>query len=343
MPNKTIKIITEKRSDAIHIYCKSLIHNLKKEGANIKIITLNNKPFRNLYINFIVEIFNSIRTIFLINRNDIVLFTDPLALYTLISIFVPNKKYLIFYHYEKDPFYYKFIPFVSYKNILNKFDGIICISKFTLSQINKLGVDTKKCKVIYCGIDHNLFKPCPSEQYSFDYILAVGSEEPRKNMVNILKCFKELKKDFPGLKLLKLGYVSPQNRKKTMHYVNKLKLEKDIIFIDFIEEKKLPEIYSGAKLLLFPSLLEGFGYPIVEAMACGCPVVTSNINPMLELVGEQVTVDPLNPSKIAIGCRKILKDKNYRNLIVKNGINRAKKFDWTNIAKEIKRFVTSNM
>jgi glycosyltransferase involved in cell wall biosynthesis len=109
-----------------------------------------------------------------------------------------------------------------------------------------------------------------------------------------------------------------------------------------IEEKDLPKLYSGAKLLLFPSLLEGFGLPIVEAMACGCPVVTSNRNPMQELVGpEQLTIDPLNPDEIARICKVILSDNSYRNAMIQKGLERSKKFNWEITAKDTYDFITS--
>ena len=331
-----IKIITEKRSDAIHICNESLILNLKKENDNIEVVSLNNKIFKNSFLNFVLEIINTIKVIFVTNKDDIILFTDPLSFNIIASLFIRNKKYAIFYHYENNPFYYKFIPFVSYEKILSKLDGIICISNFSLSQLIPLGIDTDKCKVVYYGLDHELFRPSPSDRYSFDYILCVGSEEPRKNMGNILKSFQLLKKDFPNLKLLKVGRASSKNRSETIRHVKELQLMESVIFTDYVEEKELPKIYSAAKLLLFPSLLEGFGLPIVEAMACGCPVVTSNRNPMKELIGsEQHTVDPLNPEDIATACKKILSDHEYRNSVIHKGLIRAREFDWEKTSTEI--------
>lgn len=340
MDKQRITVVIEKRTDAINKYSGSIILNLKKIDANVKVISLNNNPFKNSLINFIFEIINTIKIVCMIRRDDIVLFTDPLSFNLLGSIIIPNKKFVIFYHYEQDPFYYKCLPFVSYQNVLNKLDGIICISNFSLSQLALLGVDTKKCKVIYGGLDHDLFRPSKKKLYSFDYILSVGSEEPRKNMVNILASFQLLKKDFPNLKLLKIGNVNPKNREKTLRYIEKLQLTGSVVFTDHKDEYELPRIYSGAKLLLFPSLLEGFGIPIVEAMASGCPVVTSNRDPMKELIGlNQITVNPLDPIKIALVCKRIMLDEKYRNTSIKNGLERAKYFDWETAALDIYNFM----
>jgi len=338
--NNQVTIITDVRFDAIHICNQSLIDCLRQSGVETNVISLNNKLFRNSVLNFILEIFNTFKIIFMVNRNDLVLFTDPLLFNLLASTLISNKCYTIFYHYEKDPFYYKLIPFISYKTILDKLDGIICISKFTQSQLKSLGVSSQH-KVIYYGIDHKLFKPTPSPRYVYDYILSVGSEEPRKNMKTILRSFQILKKDFPNLKLLKIGYVSPENRKRTIYYVNKYHLSESVIFLDYLDGNELPNIYSRAKLLLFPSLLEGFGLPIIEAMACGCPVVTSNRNPMKEIVGEvQTVINPLKPREIARLCQKILLNTKYRSQLTKKGLQRAKLFNWDKTAKEIYRFIS---
>ena len=129
-----------------------------------------------------------------------------------------------------------------------------------------------------------------------------------------------------------------------MHYIEELQLTKSVIFTDYVKEEELPQIYSGAKLLLFPSLLEGFGLPIVEAMACGCPVITSDRNPMKELVGtEQYTVNPLDPNDIAAECKKILLDDVYRQTLIDNGLLRAKGFNWEKTANEVYEYMTKQM
>ncbi|MDA1169097.1 MAG: glycosyltransferase family 1 protein [bacterium] len=337
-----IKMVTELRYDAIGIYNNNLIKHLQSIGTDLTVIQFNNRIHKNRYLNFMSEIINTIKLFFLIRRDDIVLFTDTISLNLFTSLFLVNNKYAVFFHYDKIPFYYKFLPFVSYKRTLNTLTGIICGSRFSVSQLDSLGINTHNCKVIYSGIDHDLFQPLLTKLYPFEYILTVGSEEPRKNMKNILKAFQILKRDFPHLKLLKIGEVSPQNRANTLEYVHNLELSESVIFTDYVEEGQLPAIYSNAKLLLFPSLKEGFGLPIVEAMACGCPVVTSNRSPMTELVAsKQATINPLNPEEIARECKIILSDDKYRDGLVQDGLARASYFNWEKTAKEVYRFVTS--
>lgn len=339
---KKICVISEKRYDAIGIVNDALINNLKKKNKLIQNICVDNRPTSLPIINFLVEVLNTIKLALSFKREDILLFTDPLSFNTLASLFVKNKKYVIFYHYEKDPFYYRILPIISYSSVLNGFDGIICISNFSLLQLKPLRVDSGKCKVIYCGTNRKIFKPTHNKMYEFEYILSVGSEEPRKNMKNVLKAISILRKEFPKIFLLKVGRVNDKNRANTLKYVKKYGLSNNVIFTDYIEETDLPKIYSGAKLLLFPSLLEGFGLPIVEAMSCGCPVVTSNINPMKELIGDkQITVDPHNPKAIADECKKIIENKEYRENLIQIGLERAKKFDWSITTKEILKYIDS--
>lgn len=336
-----IKIIIEKRSDAIHVYNKFIISELKLHLPDIEVICLDNKKFKGKILNTLLELYNTIRLVFLIKKNDTILFTDPLPIYFLSSLFIKNRKFVIFFHYEKDPFYYKFLPF-NFKWLMKKFDGIICSSEYSLSQLKNLGISLAKCKIVYCGVNHQLFMPTSKklEGYPSEYILSIGSEEPRKNMANILKAFLVLKKDFPNLKLIKTGKASHVNRKNTLYWVNQLGLKNDIIFTEFVDEKDLPTIYSNAKLLLFPSLLEGFGLPIIEAMASGCPVVTSSRKPMSELIGEKTeTVDPTDPQDIAMACKKILSDASYKTMIIEDGIKKSQQFTWQKAGKEVAQYI----
>lgn len=341
--NVTIRVITEKRSDAIGVYNKALIASLRNQVANVEETQVNNHRFKHSFLNFMLEIINTLRIVRMVQRNEILLFTDPLSFNLLAALLLKNKKYVIFYHYEKDPFFYKYIPFVDYKGIFDRFDGVIGISRFSLSQLRLAGSETKKCTVVYCGLDHDLFKPVRSKPYPFDYILSVGTEEPRKNMENVLKAFQLLKKDFPGLKLVKVGRANPKNRQMTLSWIEKLNLTEDVIFTNFVDEQELPSLYSGAKLLLFPSLLEGFGFPVVEALACGCPVVTSNRDPMQELVGTLGnTADPLRAKALAQACYKILSDNGYRRTLRQKGLVRARDFSWEKATTAIYDYLREN-
>jgi glycosyltransferase involved in cell wall biosynthesis len=337
---KNVTIVIEKRTDAIHLYIQAIVNEWKKSGIKFNIIIINNSFSKNKLVKTFFEVFNLVRLILKVNRNDIVLFSDPLSFNLLAALFLNNKKYVIFYHYEKVPFFYRYIPYLSFNKMLGKIDGIMCISKFSRHQLENLNIRTKACKVIYGGVNHQVFKPSPSNPPAYDYILSIGSEEPRKNMKNILEAFQILNRDFPNLKLLKVGKVNPKNRAQTIEYVRKFNLEQNVIFTDYVTEDALPAIYSQAKVLLFPSLLEGFGMPLIEAMACGCPIITSNRDPMQELAGESYpTVDPLNPDEIAKACKAIIEDEIFRKTIVQKSIMRANDFNWESTARKTHEFM----
>ena len=337
---RTITVVSESRTDAIHLYIQSLLAQLGKKGVAVNLIVQNNIVFRNRYLNFALNLKNTFVLFFQIRKRGVVLFTDPLSLNLLTSLFIASKKFAFFYHYESDPFYYRFLPFVSYQKVLNNLDGLICISNFSRTQLTTLGVGSDKSKVIWSGVDHEAFKPSSLKTFEFDYILSIGSEEPRKNMDNLLRAFQILLQDFPMLKLVKAGKASSSNREMTLKCIEHLNLVDNVIFLDYVDEHDLPALYSGARLLLFPSLIEGLGMPILEAMACGCPVVTSNRSPMEDLVdSDELTADPENPVDISNVCKRILSNELHRTTIIQKSLARSQQFTWDDTAQQVLEFM----
>ena len=327
-------------------YNDELIKSMKRLEKDIKYININNKIFGNKWLNYIVEIYNSFYLLFKLSKEDKILFTDPKAIKASIAFILHNEKYVIVHHLDKHPTYYKIIPFFNFEKFFRRFDKIIAISKFSKIQVEQLGIHSNMVKMVYSGVDHNLFKPTSKkiERFGERYLLHIGVEITRKNIKNLLESFSLLKKDFVDLKLIKLGGSgSSGNRKKTLYYIKKLNLENSIIFVDeYIKEEDLTKYYSNAELFLFPSLLEGFGFPIVEAMACGCPVITSDRNPMKELVGDtQILVDPTNPKEIAQKCKLVMESKDLRQKMIDQGIKRARLFNWDRTARKIYKIISN--
>ena len=339
----TITVVLESRTDAIHLYIQSLLSQLVKKGVAVDLILQNNSVFRNRYLNLALNLKNTFVLFFQIRKKEIVLFTDPLSLNLLTSLLTTNKKYAIFYHYDSIPFFYRFLPLIKFKKVLSKLDGLICISNFSHTQLTTLGVGSDKSRVIWGGVDHEVFKPSSLQTFEFDYILSIGSEEPRKNMENLLRAFRILLQDFPSLILVKVGKASSSNRNVTLKYIEELDLVDKVIFLDYVAEKDLPSLYSGARLLLFPSLMEGLGMPILEAMACGCPVVTSNRSPMADLVdSEELSADPKNPMDISNVCKRILSNELHRTTIIQKSLARSQQFTWDDTAQQILEFMLTN-
>ena len=108
-----------------------------------------------------------------------------------------------------------------------------------------------------------------------------------------------------------------------------------IIYLDYVKRENLPSLYSKAKLFIYPSLYEGFGLPVLEAMACGCPVITSNVSALNEIAGDAALfIDPNNHQSIAQGIKQVLENNNLRKEMTIKGLQQAKKFSWDRCAKE---------
>ena len=215
---------------------------------------------------------------------------------------------------------------------------IIAVSQNTKDDLVRyLKVPEDKVSVVYNGVDHNIFKPCPKKPIDEPYILYVGSERPRKNLPRLLQAFSKIRADFRGLKLLKVGSPgrSYEFRQQTLRQVKSLQISDDVIFADHVVEDDLPYYYSCSSLLAYPSLYEGFGLPPLEAMACGCPVVASNISSLPEVVGDAaIMIDPYDVDALAKAMAEVLADNRLRGEMVERGLTRAKRFSWERTAEE---------
>jgi len=224
------------------------------------------------------------------------------------------------------------------RRCIKRASHIIADSQNTRNDLIKyLKVPDSKISVIYCGIDHSIFKPYEVKLLDKPYILYVGSERPRKNLGRLFQAFARLKGDFPELKLVKIGAPgrSGKYRSDVMRQLDSLGITRDTIFVGHISELELAHYYSSAALLAYPSLYEGFGLPPLEAMACGCPVVTSNTSSLPEVVGEAgIMVDPYDTDSLAQAMRQVLTDDKLRDDMVRKGLERSRSFSWERAAEQ---------
>ena len=146
-----------------------------------------------------------------------------------------------------------------------------------------------------------------------------------------------MKKELPELRLVKAGACgrSESYRRDTISKLDSLGITRDVIFLDHIPEIELAHYYSSATLLAYPSLYEGFGFPPLEAMACGCPVVTSNTSSLPEVVGDAaITVNPYDTDSLAEAMRRVLTDNKLRDDMIRKGLEQSKKFSWEKTAEQ---------
>ncbi len=168
------------------------------------------------------------------------------------------------------------------------------------------------------------------------YLLYVGSEEPRKNLPRLMLAFRDLHEQFPDLRLIKLGSVQygPQAG-ELRRQVIELGLQDAVLFLDHVSDDDLAGFYNLAALFVFPSLLEGFGLPVLEAMACGTPVVTSNAASLPEVAGDAaLLVDPLDVVQLTHAMQRVLTQPELAAGLRRKGLARAAMFTWERTARE---------
>ncbi len=169
------------------------------------------------------------------------------------------------------------------------------------------------------------------------YVLAVGTLEPRKNLTTLLEAFARLQRAAaidPALRIVLAG-ARGWLEEPIFRTVRSLGLEQVVHFPGFIDDDDLPAVYSGAALFVFPSLYEGFGLPLLEAMACGVPVITSNISSMPEVAGDAaMLVDPRDVDGLAAAIAQVLRDEALRDRLRGAGIARARQFSWETAARQ---------
>ena len=233
-------------------------------------------------------------------------------------------------------------------------EHIITDSDATASDLQcKYGISEEKMTTVYLGIDHEMFRPFEEvssiwSKYNLakdkEYILHISSEQPRKNVEGIIKAFYRLKKESgrKDLILLKAGESQyPQDRKNIMSLITSLGLENDVLFLGRVSTEDLVRLYCIAKMFVFPSFYEGFGLPVIEAMACGCPVITSSVSSLPEIAGDAcIIVDPEDYQKMSDSMLELLQDDDLRSSLINKGIDRAAQFSWGRCANETAKVCT---
>jgi glycosyltransferase involved in cell wall biosynthesis len=230
-------------------------------------------------------------------------------------------------------FYCKYFPLFA-----KKANRIATVSEYSKKDIIKTyNINTDKVDVVYNGSNEN-FEPIPEEEkqtilskYTNNqpYFLFIGTLHPRKNLINLFKAFNDFKTQTNStFKLLIVG--------KKMWWTdeientfNQLKFKEDIVFAGRVDKNELYKITASAYALTYVPIFEGFGIPLVEAMSCGVPVITSNITSMPEVVENAgILVDPFSVKDITEAMVKISSDENLKNELAEKSLSQAKKFNW---------------
>ena len=223
-------------------------------------------------------------------------------------------------------------------------DAIIAISTNTAHDIETFfGVPVSRLNLIHNGIDHKRFAPGPAVdaaarwQLDRPFFLYISRlEHPAKNHVRLIEAFSQFKARTGSDWLLALGGSDWHGAEHIHAAAQRSAVANAIRFLGFVDDGSLPDLYRSAGALVYPSLFEGFGFPPLEAMACGCPVLCSTCGSLGEIVGDAAdTIDPLNIEALRDGLTRLATDAGWRDRLRVAGFRNAQRFDWSDNAAKV--------
>ncbi|KKU53318.1 MAG: hypothetical protein A3G60_03335 [Candidatus Ryanbacteria bacterium RIFCSPLOWO2_12_FULL_47_9c] len=252
---------------------------------------------------------------------DIFTFTDP-KLFPLFSRWVNNKR----------------IKNVVVDLLAGRNINLISISQYTKSELIKnYHISSKKIKTIYLAASGKFNAEAASavvkQKYNLPnhYFLAVGSLNPRKNIENLIGAFDIFSNSNKDFKLVLLGTQGWKNKR----VLSKIRENSNILWLGVVPESDLPGIYKAATIFVFPSLCEGFGLPVIESMACGTPVITSNTSAMKEVASDAaLLIDPLNKVDIAEKMVRLASDIILQQDLRYRGFTISSNYTWGKTIRE---------
>lgn len=236
-----------------------------------------------------------------------------------------------------------FIEQRTLKKALSKASHIFAVSNHTKQDLVKnFAIPQQKISITHCAASQQFqrlqhlaktISKINSISLAPSFVLAVGTIQPRKNLRNIIKAFKVLQQKNPQLHL----YIAGGSGWQTEHIYQEAAAVPNVNFLGYVSDQELVALYNKATVFLFPSLYEGFGIPVLEAMKCGCPVVTSNISSLPEVAGKAALLaDPKSIDDIVNKTQQIIDNQDLRQELTSSGLLQANKFSWKAVAEQIK-------
>jgi glycosyltransferase involved in cell wall biosynthesis len=265
------------------------------------------------------------------------------------GIFIPSVKQIITIHdllpvkypeiYPKIKYYFKYMLPI----LIRASSAIITISEATKNDIiSYYKVDHKPIYVIPHGINRNIFSPVDiplidnvKHKYNINnYILFVSETRPYKNLYKLVQAYSNL--NIPDIDLVIVGNIFKYGKDELLGLIKTLEIEERVRFLGYVPDNDLPSLYSGARMLVFPSLVEGFGAPPLEAMSCGCPVIASNASSVPEVCGNAALyIDPYNIDDISDRIKLLISNDPLRQELIQKGIARSQLFSWEKTVSDI--------
>lgn len=252
--------------------------------------------------------------------------------------------------FEHYPHHTPFLVRNYYRHYTPKFcrkaERIVAVSAFTKNDIiSNYSIDGDKIEVVYNGVENfpgsNSLHPIKQLRDCFHikdkpYFIFIGAVHPRKNVLQLLKAFELFKSEFLSDHQLVIVGRNAWMNMEVENYFRQMESKPDVIRIESIDRSQLMGLLGNAFALIYPSLFEGFGIPIVEAMAAGIPVITSNTSSMPEVAGDAaILVNPGSTKEIAAAMQLLITDTTRRNELIEKGKERAKAFNWDISAQKV--------
>ena len=210
--------------------------------------------------------------------------------------------------------------------------------------IELMGVDAARIRVVYPAVDETFVRSDQAgvaavrARYQIDgpYILSLGTLQPRKNYVRLIEAFGMLKETSGIPHRLVIGGGPGWLYEPIYETIERLGLQAEVRMLGYVDEGDLPALYTGADVFAFPTLYEGFGIPVLEAMACGTPVVASNTSSLPEAAGDAaLLVSPTDTEAMAEAIGLAIDDADLRAHLVQSGLMQCQRFSWTASAREL--------
>lgn len=246
--------------------------------------------------------------------------------------------------------------FIGPKKLCERADRIIAVSQSTGGDIiNTYRIIPDKIKVIYNAVseefkivnrnDQKLIEIKNKYDLPYKFILYLGTIEPRKNIIGVIRSYNLLRKlnnqELNKYKLVIAG-ASGWKQKKIFDEIKKSPCGDDIVFVGFVDDEDKVFLYNLASLFVYPSFFEGFGFPPLEAMKCGVPVITSNNSSFPEIIGAGgIMIDPDKPQEIFQAMKEILTNKDLSEKMTVKGLSQTNKYSWRKTAGEFLKEIES--
>ena len=231
--------------------------------------------------------------------------------------------------------------------VIRRSKRVITVSNYEKNRINQyFGLQEHRLRAIYNGVGEH-FKPIKNKEVLEEikvryrlpenFFFFLGNTDPKKNTKGVLQAFASFNQEYPDSHYLVMLDYDEQELQRLLHQVGAPELRRLIHLTGYVPNTELPALISQSSIFLYPSLRESFGIPILEGMACGVPVITSNTSSMPEVAGEETAlmIDPFKPEQITEAMIRLVQDQMLAGLLSERGIERAQEFSWSIMARHV--------